>query len=196
MRNLIAAIGLMVVCLVAASSSAADDKEDKQSLDRLKKELAEIEPIFEKEDWAVARKKLIAELRKDLDKAERMELYRLNARALPEGNPQKKKEFHGYEILAEVTVSSGNQRKGAAAFLGSKLHWSEFRKAACFNPRHGMKLVSGKRTLEFLICFECWQVDVYEGGKGLGRLAVDFTEGKNPLDQSLQELTEKKQGRK
>jgi hypothetical protein len=38
-------------------------------------------------------------------------------------------------------------------------------------------------------------VNVFDGGKEVARLALDFTEGKNPLDQLLQELGEKKQGR-
>ncbi len=37
----------------------------------------------------------------------------------------------------------------------------------CFNPRHGLRLQIGGRTIDFLICFECQQVEA----KGFGKIS-------------------------
>jgi hypothetical protein len=180
---LLIAFGVTFVALLPAR---ADDKEEKERRERIEKQLAELEPRLEKEEWAVKCKQTIAEFMKELTNAERIDLFRINPRELPEENKEKKKEFHGYEILAEARVASDEKRKEVATFLGKTLHWSELRKASCFNPRHGLRAVSGKRTWDFLICFECNRVRVFEGGETLAELPLAFVEGKNPIEQFLQ----------
>ena len=35
--------------------------------------------------------------------------------------------------------------------------------ALCFNPRHGIRVRQGDSVLDLVICFECLQVEVFEG---------------------------------
>jgi hypothetical protein len=175
------------VGLLALLPSRADDKDEKERRERIEKELAELEPRLEKEEWAVKRKETIAEFVKVLTTAERIDLFRINPKGIPEGTKEKKKEFHGYELLAEAPVASDEKRKEVAGFLGKTLHWNELRKAACFNPRHGLRAVSGKQTWDFLICFECNRVRIFEGGEQLAELPLAFVEGKNPIEQILKD---------
>jgi hypothetical protein len=185
MRIYAAALFVCLVPLTTLQLGQADDKVEKERREKLEKLLAKLDPGLEKEEWAVNRKKFIVEMKGQLDKADRIDLFRLNPKGLPEGNTEGKKEFRGYEILSELRVEAKEQRKEATDFLGNALHWNELRKALCFNPRHGLRVVSGKRTLDFLICFECNRVQIFEGGEELETLPLGFTEMNNPVERLL-----------
>jgi hypothetical protein len=195
MRTIIPAIVVGLACLAGGQPDRAEDKEEKKHREQLEKKLAKIEPTLEKEKWAVENKKDIAKLAEHLNKAGRIDLLRVNPRAIPKGTKPKKKAFHGYEILFEVQIEA-KQRKQAADFLGKTFHWNEVRKAACFHPRHGLRAISGKRTLEFLICFECNRVEVFEGGKCVENLPLGFTDKKNPIEQIITDHEKKARERK
>lgn len=182
MRTVLTALVACLAWLSAIQLGHADEKEEKERREKLEKELAEWEPALAKEEWAVRRKQFIAEMAKHLDKADRIDLFRLNPTRPPEENKQGKKEFHGYEILSEVRALAKEQRQEAAGFLGKTLHWNDLRMALCFNPRHGMRLMSGKQTLDFLICFECNRVRIFDGDEQLAEIAMAFTDPKNPIE--------------
>lgn len=159
---------LLATILAAFTVHAlADDKEDKKKKEKeeLAKKLAEADALFENEKWAVERRKLIDEWKELLSKAEGMDLYRLNPRKLGE-DAKDKKAFHGYEILATVTLDK-DQRREAGAYFGKTLHWNILRQAVCFDPNHGLRVTVGKKTLDFVICYSCDRMDVYEGDKPL-----------------------------
>jgi hypothetical protein len=196
MRTFISAFLVCLGLLATFRPCRADDKEEKERREKLEKQLAELEPTLEKEEWAVERKKIIAELKGHLDKADRIDLFRLNPKELPEGNKEAKKEFHGYEVLSELRVEANDQRNTAAAFLGKTLHWNELRKALCFNPRHGLRVLSGKRTLDFLICFQCNRVDIFEGCEQLATLPLGFTDKNNPIERLIAQNEKKPKERK
>jgi hypothetical protein len=187
MRSCPATILACLWALAVLQPGHSDDKEDKKR----EKQLAELEPRLAKEEWAVLRKKVIAKLTGQLDKAEQIDLFRLNPRGLPEGNKEGKKEFHGYEVLSELRVKVKEQRKQATAFLGKTLHWNQLRIGACFNPRHGLRAAVGKKTLDFLICFECWQVRIFEGKEQLATLPLGFSEKNNPIERLLAKANKK-----
>jgi hypothetical protein len=196
MRTFTAALLVCLGPVTALQPGRADDKEDQQRREKLEKQLAELEPRLEKEEWAVNRKKFIAEMQGQLDKADRIDLFRLNPSGLPEGNKEGKKEFRRYEVLSELRVEAKEQRKEATAFLGKTLHWNEWRMALCFNPRHGLRAVCGKRTLDFLICFECNRAQIFEGGEQLATLPLAFTDKNNPIERLLAENDKKAKDRK
>ena len=35
--------------------------------------------------------------------------------------------------------------------------------AGCFQPRHGIRLVKGDKTVDLAICFECYSTTIYGG---------------------------------
>ena len=51
----------------------------------------------------------------------------------------------------------------AALETGAKDNTGEA--AACFNPRHGIRVKSGDKTVDLVICFECLQVKSFAGDK-------------------------------
>src|SRR5262249_15617824 len=130
------------------------------------------------------------ELAKELQKAERIEVFRLNPKPLPDEAKDAKRAFHGYAMLAEGQAETAEHRKEIASFLGKTLHWNEFRKAACFNPRHGVRVVSGRQAVDFLLCFECYRVDVFDGEKLRSSFALSRPKD-NPVEQLLRGLEKK-----
>ncbi|MBA4066816.1 MAG: hypothetical protein C0501_24530 [Isosphaera sp.] len=44
--------------------------------------------------------------------------------------------------------------------------------AACFNPRHGIRVTSDKKTVDFVVCFECFSVKSYADGKDAGGFLI------------------------
>jgi hypothetical protein len=180
----------LILCLMTPLGLSADDKEEKERWEKLEKRLAELEPGLEKEEWAVKAKQLINELTKELQNAERIEVFRLNPKPLPDEGKNTKRGFHGYAILIEGQTETAERRKEIASFLGKTLHWNELRKALCFNPRHGVRVVSGKQTLDFLICFECYRVQVFEGDKLHSSFALSQPKD-NPIEQLLRNVEKK-----
>jgi hypothetical protein len=73
--------------------------------------------------------------------------------------------FQGWSVLGETTIADPVSRaKLIDAFeKGVKQHDGGI--AACFNPRHGIRVVSDSETHEFVICFECSQVRWYIDGQ-------------------------------
>jgi len=157
----LAAVVLFQPAFVPPSSRAG-------SKDELEKEIAREESDMAMTEEGKAAKKALAELLKELDKAEKVELYSLNHRKIPKDNKEVKKAFHGYGILAESSLKTEEDRKKAIAFLGKVVHWNSLRKADCFHPRHGIRVTIGKKTLDFVLCFECNRVNAYENDKPLG----------------------------
>jgi hypothetical protein len=134
--------------------------------------LAQIEARAEKLGYASEPKKRVAEVQAILATAERMEAFRLSPRKVDEARKPSVQTFHGYEVLREVSVTNAAVRKELALFLSKALHWNVLRRALCFNPRHGLRVVHKQETLELVICFECSRIDVYEGTKLAETLTV------------------------
>jgi hypothetical protein len=106
--------------------------------------------------------KIPDDLRTILEKAEQFELLSLSPERLQE---KPKDAFHDWKVLGKTTVKSAETRdqlvtafkKGVAANKGIV--------AACFNPRHGIRVTADGKTTDFVICFECFQVQVFVGDK-------------------------------
>lgn len=77
-------------------------------------------------------------------------------------------DFHGYTILAKTEIK--DERFGyliKRSFLNSFSLGSG--RAACFNPRHGLRLEDGEKEFDIMICFECgWFIAYFEGKEGNG----------------------------
>jgi hypothetical protein len=79
--------------------------------------------------------------------------------AKPEGET-----FHGYAVLGKLVVRDPQARDEILAAIqdgvsdGDKL-------ASCFVPRHGLRVTKNGRTVDFAVCFECYQVRMYGDGE-------------------------------
>ena len=78
-----------------------------------------------------------------------------------------KPTFHGYLILGQAQVRSAETRTNLLDALYKVMGKGD--PYACFNPRHGIRAVRNKKTVDLVICFECQQIDIYDeqGSEGL-----------------------------
>jgi hypothetical protein len=152
----------------------------------LEKTFALLDRMGEKEAWAAKRKKATAEFVTLLRKADRVELFRLNPAPVGKQSKSAKRNFRGYAILAAAEARSREDRQEVASFVGGLLHWNDLRLALCFNPRHGARITCGKRTLDFLICLECFHVRIYEGDALIDEFNLSPAKT-NPMERVLRE---------
>ncbi len=78
--------------------------------------------------------------------------------------------FHGYPISKQITVTDPKQREAIASAIVDGVNSSGDEVAACFNPRHGLRIMNAGKQHDFVICFECFQIRHYVGSdlqKGL-----------------------------
>src|SRR5262249_50651629 len=95
-----------------------------------------------------------------LDKAETFELYSLDPDRKGKAAPVKD-GFHGWKVLGKTEVKGKADRKrlNDALRLGVEDNFGMV--AACFIPRHGIRLKGGGRTVDLVICFQCFSAQVF-----------------------------------
>ena len=97
-----------------------------------------------------------------LDKAEQIELLSLD----PVPSIEKLKDgFHGWKVLGKTAVKDAEVRKKLVAAFKKGVADNDGMAAFCFNPRHGIRAIHDGKTVDFVICFECFQVQSYVGDK-------------------------------
>ena len=77
-------------------------------------------------------------------------------------------EFHDYTILGRAAVSDAAQRAEVAELVLRGIRESDGRVAACFDPRHGVRVEQGGHVLELVICYECLSLAAYGDLLGAG----------------------------
>lgn len=78
--------------------------------------------------------------------------------------------FHGWKVLGKTTVED-RARIVTALRKGVPKYDSGVR-AACFWPRHGIRVSHEGTTYDFVICFECLAAGVYADGNEAGGFVV------------------------
>jgi hypothetical protein len=106
-----------------------------------------------------------AEVKAALEKADSWELYSLD--------PEQRKDppkvaFHEWRVLGKTTVKDADTRKRLLAALEMGAKTNDGTVADCFNPRHGVRVKSGGKTVDLVICFECYKTVIYTGGEKTG----------------------------
>lgn len=102
------------------------------------------------------------------EKAGTFELYSLDPgrKFDKEGKPAEVKDgFHGWEVLGKMEVKDKADRKRLADALRLGAEDNFGMAAACFIPRHGIRLKEGEKTIDLVICFQCLSVQVFENGQ-------------------------------
>jgi hypothetical protein len=100
-----------------------------------------------------------------LNDADHYELFSLNPRLSGPG-------FHGHEILGRTLVTDASTQKRLNDALRSGARESNGSIMACFNPRHGIRVTDAGVTTDLAICFECRQVEVFQGGKMIASFPI------------------------
>jgi hypothetical protein len=110
-------------------------------------------------DAPAVRKLLPGDAPRILDGADSLIVYSLDPDVMAEGEPR----FHGYVIRSTRTVDDRDlkRRVAAAVFAGVAEGGA---RAACFDPRHGVRATRGGASVDLVICFECSQVRGYPPG--------------------------------
>lgn len=96
-----------------------------------------------------------------LDNGESFELLSLDPTELDKPATDR---FRGYRVLGQTTITDDTMRNQLVAALKKGVEARDGY-AACFNPRHGIRVVHNGKTVDFVICFECWQLYVHVGDK-------------------------------
>jgi hypothetical protein len=79
--------------------------------------------------------------------------------------------FHGWKILGKTTIKEAATRKALADAFKKGVAENKGEVAACFNPRHGIRVKHDGKTVDLVICFQCYSfqhfVDDKQGKGGL-----------------------------
>ena len=97
---------------------------------------------------------LSPEIQHVLDSADSAILYSLDPNAAP-GN-----KFHYFRILGKTKLNRDETREAAHAFDKAIAGFGD-EMANCFNARHGLRIVSAGHIYDYLLCYECDQVEVF-----------------------------------
>ncbi len=71
--------------------------------------------------------------------------------------------FHGWKVLGRTAVKDEKTHTALLTSLRKAAEASDGTAAFCFNPRHGLRVTTGKATVDLVICFECLQVRAFAG---------------------------------
>ncbi len=99
---------------------------------------------------------------------------------------RKDADFHRFKVLGRTTVTDPAMRQRLYNSLQSGARWNVPIPSLCFDPRHGIRVTSKGRTVDLVICFECSQVQVWQGDS----LVTSFIVGQSPepvFDQALRD---------
>ena len=109
-----------------------------------------------------------------IEAAESMELFALHPYPRSEegtvenGQPS----FHGYRILGRSKLDTRDQAAELSRLVLKGIRASDGMVAACFDPRHGIRLTGGGRSIDLLICYECLQMQVWDPTPELDSVTV------------------------
>lgn len=93
-------------------------------------------------------------------------LYRLDGDRYPgDPVPEGAVLMHGWPILQECPIDSAATRHELFAALDAGIEGSGEVVPDCFNPRHAIRVESGSIMVDYVICFQCLQYEIWEGDK-------------------------------
>lgn len=101
--------------------------------------------------------------------ADTFELYSLDP---ARGGPKPKVAFHGWKVLGKTAVKDKKTREKLIVALGKGMAENDGVVAGCFNPRHGIRAVKNGKTVDLVICFECYSFQIFEGKKASNALTT------------------------
>ena len=80
---------------------------------------------------------------------------------LPENSEES---FHWIPILGRVEIVSTQEKTNLLFAFAKGVRECNGLVASCFDPRHGIRIVTETTTNDFVICFECLQVEAHGFG--------------------------------
>lgn len=80
--------------------------------------------------------------------------------------------FHGFVVLGKTSLKKDAEGVGALKDALYAAIEKSGKPARCFIPHHGIRAVSGEKTLDLVICFTCSYLDLYVNGERFGERLV------------------------
>lgn len=87
---------------------------------------------------------------------------------LAEPGPKTNQEanvFMGYPVFGTVTIHDAGKRQELYSRLHENINRRNVEIAACFWPRHGVRLKFGNRVIDYALCFQCSNYRKAENGQ-------------------------------
>jgi hypothetical protein len=103
-----------------------------------------------------------------LNNAVRSMLYSLD----PGNMTQARSPVFGYCTVLGRTELNQAQTTEAAKALNEAIAGSNGAAAACFNPRHALEIEADGHTYDYVVCYECQQLDVFKDGVQVASVLV------------------------
>ena len=83
--------------------------------------------------------------------------------------------FHGHEILGRAVISEPKKLLSVLDLVARACCENDDTVAACFSPRHGVRVDDGESVVDLLVCFECLQIKVFRDGAVVGGGCIGST---------------------
>ncbi len=117
-----------------------------------------------------------------LERADTGELFSLDPSPPGEQPLTPAEDFRGYRILGKATLSK-DERDRLIEASRAAIDSSNGEAAKCFNPRHGLRIVAQGDTVELVICFECQQMQIWQGASD--STVLIGTEGESEFEDAV-----------
>ena len=76
---------------------------------------------------------------------------------------QGQETFHNYKVLGKMDITGQLAWKAANEFLLALRSFSKSTLTAdCFNPRHGIRISVNHQTYDYLLCYQCRKMMIFE----------------------------------
>jgi hypothetical protein len=130
-----------------------------------------------------SRAKLAQASLRSIAEADKVVLYSIDFR--PDRHPAETERFHNYPVLGRIGLTEAGVRRTVLAALKDGIARCRLEIGYdCFWPRHGIRAERGGKATDYVICFECAQIYVYDD-KGA---RVDYMLTTNEPQQTLDRL--------
>jgi hypothetical protein len=83
--------------------------------------------------------------------------------------------LHGIKIIGQLNLDRDLEKAVAAEFKAAIANWDGTSPAGCFDPRHALTVTSGGKTYDFLLCYECGELEVFSGNGMIADMQVRGT---------------------
>ncbi len=82
-------------------------------------------------------------------------------------------KFHGFRVLGQIPITSPIERQQITETIRRVLRdYAGVDSKCIFSPRHGVHIVSGGQTYDFLICFDCQEMEGYVGDRHIFQRSI------------------------
>ncbi len=95
---------------------------------------------------------------------ERLTLLSIDGTHGPGKAPPNAEQFHEYPVLGKLEITEAEQRKAIMTAIERGIWTAKYgRGGGCFWPRHGIRIERDGELLDYVICFQCHNLEVYSG---------------------------------